>query len=73
MSHTLSFFRATTWAIVTLFTLAADSNAQEILQPYLLSPHGKVDRSNMLDEYGYLASEWSGHNEVPILLLERIR
>jgi len=39
---------------------------------HLLSPHGKVDRSNMPDEYGYLASEWSGHIEVPIVLLEKI-
>jgi hypothetical protein len=39
---------------------------------HLLSPHGKVDRSNMPDEYGYVASEWSGHVEVPIVLLEKI-
>ena len=39
---------------------------------HLLGPHGKVDRSNMPDEYGYLASEWSGHIEVPIVLLEKI-
>ncbi len=39
---------------------------------HLLSPHGKVDRSNMPDEYGYLASEWSGPVEVPIVLLEKI-
>jgi hypothetical protein len=39
---------------------------------HLLSPRGKVDRSNMPGEYGYLASEWSGHNEVPIVLLEKI-
>ena len=37
---------------------------------HLLS--GKVDRKNMADEYGYLASEWSGHIEVPIVLLEKI-
>ena len=39
---------------------------------HLLSPHGKVDRSKLPDEYGYLASEWSGHMEVPIVLLEKI-
>ena len=37
---------------------------------HLLS--GKVDRKDMHDEYGYLASEWSGHIEVPIVLLEKI-
>jgi hypothetical protein len=31
--------------------------------------HGKVDPSNMSDEYEYLASEWSGHIDVPIVLL----
>ena len=39
---------------------------------HLLSPHGKVDRSKLPDEYGYLASEWRGHIEVPIVLLEKI-
>ena len=39
---------------------------------HLLSPHGKVDRSKLSDEYGYLASEWSGRIEVPIVLLEKI-
>jgi len=39
---------------------------------HLLSPHGKVDRSSLPDEYGYLASEWSGNIEVPIVLLEKI-
>ena len=39
---------------------------------HFVSPHGKVDRSSMPDEYGYLASEWSGHIEVPIVLLEKI-
>ena len=39
---------------------------------HLLSPHGKADRSRLPDEYGYLASEWSGHIEVPIVLLEKI-
>lgn len=39
---------------------------------HLLSPHGKADRSKLPDEYGYLASEWSGHIEVPIVLLEKI-
>jgi sugar lactone lactonase YvrE len=39
---------------------------------HLLSPHGKVDRSKLTDEYGYLASEWSGRIEVPIVLLEKI-
>ena len=39
---------------------------------HLLSPHGKVDRSKLPDEYGYLASEWSGRVEVPIVLLEKI-
>ena len=39
---------------------------------HLLSPHGKVDRSRLPDEYGYLASEWSGRIEVPIVLLEKI-
>jgi len=105
MSHTpwklLSSFWAArlAWAIVTLFTLAAHSNAQDILQPYappilgaplrripvdkcfdfwesevkrhLLSPQRKVDRSKMPDACGYIASEWSGHIEVPIVLLEK--
>jgi len=39
---------------------------------HLLSPYGKVDRSNIPDEYGYLASEWSGYIEVPIVLLEKV-
>ena len=39
---------------------------------HLLSPHGKVDRSRLPDEYGYLASEWSGHIDGPIVLLEKI-
>ena len=51
-------------AIVTLLTLAADSNAQETLTPQ--------DRSRLRDEYGYLASEWSGDIAVPIVLLEKI-
>ena len=39
---------------------------------HLLNPRGKVDRSKLIDEYGYLASEWSGNIEVPIVLLEKI-
>ena len=39
---------------------------------HLLSPHGKVDLSTFPGEYGYHASEWSGHIEVPIVLLEKI-
>ena len=39
---------------------------------HLLSPHRKVDRSRLRDEYGYLASEWSGAIGVPIVLLEKI-
>ena len=39
---------------------------------HLLSPHGKIDRSKLPDEYGYIASEWSGNVEVPIVLLEKI-
>ena len=39
---------------------------------HLLTPHGKGDRSKLADEYGYLASEWSGRIEVPIVLLEKI-
>lgn len=39
---------------------------------HLLSSHGKVDRSKLPDEYGYLASEWLGRIEVPIVLLEKI-
>ena len=42
------------------------------VKPHLLSPHGKVDQSKLPGEYGYLASEWSGHIEVPIVLLEKI-
>ena len=42
------------------------------VQRHLLIPHGKVDRSKLPDEYGYLASEWSGRIEVPIVLLEKI-
>src|SRR4030095_2698644 len=42
------------------------------VNPHLLRPHGKVDRSRLPDEYGYLASEWSGHIAVPIVLLEKI-
>lgn len=29
------------------------------VKSHLLSPRGKVDRSKLLDEYGYVASEWS--------------
>ena len=39
---------------------------------HLLNPHAKVDISNLPDEYGYFASEWSGRVEVPIVLLEKI-
>ena len=39
---------------------------------HLLSSNGRVDRSKLPDEYGYLASEWSGRSEVPIVLLEKI-
>ena len=39
---------------------------------HLLSPHGKVDGSRLPDEYGYVASEWSGNIDVPIVLLEKI-
>ena len=39
---------------------------------HLLSPHGKVDLSTFPEEYGNLASEWSEHIEVPIVLLETI-
>ena len=39
---------------------------------HLLSPHGKIDRSRLPDEYGYLASEWSGHFAIPIVLLEKM-
>jgi len=39
---------------------------------HLLSPHVKVDRSRLADENGYVASEWTGHLEVPIVLLEKI-
>jgi hypothetical protein len=42
------------------------------VKTHLLSPHGKVDRSKLPDEYGYIASEWSGPMEVPIVLLEKI-
>ena len=45
---------------------------QSEVKRHLLSPHGKVDRSKLTDEYGYVASEWSGHIEVPIVLLEKI-
>ena len=38
----------------------------------LISPNGKVDLSTFRQEYGYLASEWSGQIGVPIVLLERI-
>jgi hypothetical protein len=38
---------------------------------HLLSPHGKVDRSKLPDEYGYVASEWSGRSEFSIVLLEK--
>ena len=41
------------------------------VKPHLLRPHGKVDRSRLPDEYAYLASEWLGHIEVPIVLLEK--
>ena len=43
-----------------------------IYKSHLLDPYGKSDRSKLPDEYGYLASEWSGHIEVPIVLLEKI-
>ena len=40
---------------------------------HLLNQHGnKIDRSKLRDEYGYLASEWSGQIDVPIVLLEKI-
>jgi hypothetical protein len=39
---------------------------------HLLNPHGKVDRSKLRDDYGYLASEWLGRIDVPIVLLEKI-
>jgi len=42
------------------------------VKPHLLNAHGKIDLSRLPDEYGYLASEWSGQIEVPIVLLEKI-
>jgi hypothetical protein len=39
---------------------------------HLLNPRGKADRSRLADEYGYIASEWSGRVDVPIVLLEKI-
>ncbi len=39
---------------------------------HLLIPRSRVDRSKLNDEYSYLASEWSGNIEVPIVLLEKI-
>jgi hypothetical protein len=42
------------------------------VKPHLLNPHGKLDRSRLPDEYGYLASEWSGQIEAPIVLLEKL-
>lgn len=45
---------------------------EEEVKGRLLSPHGKVDRSRLRDEDVYLASEWSGNIEVPIVLLEKI-
>jgi sugar lactone lactonase YvrE len=45
---------------------------QSEVKRHLLSPHEKVDLSTFPEEYGYLASEWSGHIEVPIVLLEKI-
>ena len=39
---------------------------------HLLNPDGKLDRSKLAGEYGYLASEWSGRIDVPIVLLEKI-
>ena len=40
---------------------------------HLLSPRAKVDRSRFPEGYGYVASEWSGRIEVPIVLLEKIQ
>jgi hypothetical protein len=45
---------------------------QSEIKRHLLSPRGKVDLSRLPGEYGYLASEWSGDIEVPIVLLEKI-
>src|SRR5262245_60696459 len=45
---------------------------QSEVKRHLLSPHRKVDQSTFPEEYGYLASEWSGHIEVPIVLLEKL-
>jgi hypothetical protein len=42
------------------------------IKRHLLSPHGKIDLSKSPDEYGYLASEWSGQIAVPVVLLEKI-
>ena len=42
------------------------------IKRHLLSPRGKADRSKLVDGYGYLASEWSGSLDVPIVLLEKI-
>jgi hypothetical protein len=42
------------------------------VKSHLLNPHEKVDLSAFRGGYGYLASEWSGHIEVPIVLLEKI-
>jgi hypothetical protein len=45
---------------------------QSEVKRHLLSPHKKVDLSTFPEGYGYLASEWSGHIEVPIVLLEKM-
>ncbi len=45
---------------------------QSEVKPHILNPDGKADLSNLPEEYGYLASEWSGRIEVPIVLLEKM-
>ena len=42
------------------------------VKPHLLNPQGKLNRSKLPDEYGYLASEWSGQTQAPIVLLEKM-
>ena len=45
---------------------------QSEVKSHLLNPDGKADLSNLPEEYGYLASKWSGRMEVPIVLLEKL-
>lgn len=41
------------------------------LKPHLVDDINRIDLDNFPDNYAYVASEWTGEIEIPIVLLEK--